>query len=549
MVEIMLVLTKYFFNYNYKKNFFILLILIISCNNPSLHLKDSNIQNEKNLKNSTLDYEHQINSKALNHFLDGEMYFSQGDYSMAVIEFQDALRYDSSSASIYLSLAEVFLRLNKFERSEETLKAALLLNESKKEIRELLAQQYLMRGDIDLGEKQYLILESTYPNDIHFSFILAEISYRKGNIKSAQEKYWNIYLKDSTQIQALSRAAELSKINGEIEFSFKAFEKLVLIQPENLQFWKDYSELASSLKFFDKAIDGLNNLSRLTSDDPIIKERLGILYFEQNQFSKCDSIFSLLYNNGEISPGILYYKTRLAIFEQDFNSAEFFSSKQIELFPSEISGYTNLALSYINLKNSVDAISILIKAKNKFPSNFTINYMLGSAYNNQKKFELAIESLNIALKIEPNSRSTKHLLANAHNSIGQWPMSENFYKELINSDKKDAQALNNYSYTLAERGLKLKEALNMSQKAIELEPNNSAYLDTIGWIFYKLKKYNKAIDYIQKSISLDPNNIVVLEHLGDVYMKINKVEDAKFYYKKILDLDKSNSRVLNKINR
>ena len=175
--------------------------------------------------------------------------------------------------------------------------------------------------------------------------------------------------------------------------------------------------------------------------------------------------------------------------------------------------------------------------------------MLGSTYNNQKKFELAIESLNTALRLDPNSRSTKHLLANAHNSIGQWPISENLYKELINSDKKDAQALNNYSYTLAERGLKLKEALNMSQKAIELEPNNSAYLDTIGWIFYKLKKYNKAIDYIEKSISLDPNNVVVLEHLGDVYMEINKVQDAKFYYKKILDLDKNNSRILNKINR
>ena len=545
----MLVLIKYFFNYNYKKIFFFLLILIISCSNPSLNIKDSDIQKEKNFKNLILDDEQQINSKALNHFLDGEMYFSQGDYSMAVIEFQDALRYDSSSASIYLSLAEVFLRLNKFERSEETLKKALLLNESKKEIRELLAQQYLMRGDIDLGEKEYLILESTYPNDIHFSFILAEISYRKGNIKNAQEKYWNIYLKDSTQIQALSRAAELSKINGEIQFSFNAYEKLVLIQPENLQFWKNYSELASSLKFFDKAINGLNNLSRLTNDDPIITERLGILYFEQNQFFKSDSIFSSLYNNGEISPGILYYKTRLAIFEQDFNSAEFFSLKQIELFPTEISGYTNLALSYINLKNSIDAISILIKAKNKFPTNFSINYMLGSTYNNQKKFELAIESLNTALRLDPNSRSTKHLLANAHNSIGQWPISENLYKELINSDKKDAQALNNYSYTLAERGLKLKEALNMSQKAIELEPNNSAYLDTIGWIFYKLKKYNKAIDYIEKSISLDPNNVVVLEHLGDVYMEINKVQDAKFYYKKILDLDKNNSRILNKINR
>lgn len=533
---------------NYKKNIFFLFPIFFSCYNSTVNIKNPSVEFEKKIENSIL-VEKEINSKALSHFLDGEMYFSQGNFSMAVIEFQDALRYDSSSASIYLSLAEVFLRLNKFERAEETLKSALLLNDSKKEVRELLAQQYLMRGDIDLGEKQYLILESTYPSDIQFSFILAEIAYRKGKVKNAQEKYWNIYIKDSSQVQALSRAAELSKINGELEFSFSAFEKLVLIQPENIQFWKNYSELASNLKIFDKAIDGFNNLARLSNDDPIIKERLGILYFENNQFAQSDSIFSLLYNNGEISPGILYYKTRMAIIEQDFDSAEFFSSKQIELFPSEISGYTNLALCYINLSNSDDAISILIRAKNKFPNNFSINYMLGSTYNSQKKFQLAIESLNSALKIDPDSRSTKHLLANAYNSMNQWPISENLYKELIRSDKMDAQALNNYSYTLAERGLKLKEALNMSQRAIQLDPDNSAYLDTIGWIFYKLKKYNKAIDYIQKSISLDPNNIVVLEHLGDAYMKINKIEEAKLYYNKILHLDENNSRILNKINK
>ena len=540
------------FNKNFMKNILkkiipLFFLIILGCNNPSINIDSSNIKYPNKIE-KLITTPKEINTKALQHFLDGEMYLSQGDYSMAVIEFQDALRYDALSSAIYLSLAEVLLRLNKFERAEEILIQALELNDSIQEIRELLAQQYLMRGDINLGEKEYIILEASYPKEIQYSYILAEILYRKGNTEKARDKFWNIYVQDSYQVQALSRVAELSKIIGDEQFSFNAFEKLVLLQPENLQFWKNYSELASSLQLFDKAINGLNNLSRLTSDDPIVKERLGILYFENNEYIRSDSILTDLYNKGERSPSLLYYKTRISILNNDFNNSEIFSTEQIQLYPNEVSGYTNLAITYINIDNSFDAIAILLKAKKKFPRNFSINYMLGSTYNNEKKFTLAIESLNKALDLDPNSRSTKHLLANVHNSIGDWSISENIYKELIKSDQKDAQALNNYSYTLAERGLKLKEALNMSQKANELEPNNAAFLDTMGWVFYKLKKYNKAINYIQKSVSLNPNNIVVLEHLGDVYMKINKPDDAKLYYNKILDIDKNNFRIKDKLD-
>jgi len=538
---------KYFIKNILRKITPLFFLIILGCNNPSINIDSSNIKLENNIE-KLITSPKEINTKALQHFLDGEMYSSQGNYSMAVIEFQDALRYDASSSAIYLSLAEVLLRLNKFERAEEILIQALELNDSIQEIRELLAQQYLMRGDINLGEKQYIILEASYTKEIQYSYILAEILYRKGNTEKARDKFWNIYIQDSYQVQALSRVAELSKSIGDQQFSFNAFEKLVLIQPENLQFWKNYSELASSLQLFDKAINGLNNLSRLTSDDPIVKERLGILYFENNEYIRSDSILSDLYNKGERSPGILYYKTRISIINNNFNNSEIFSTEQIELYPNEISGYTNLAITYINIDNSLDAIAILLKSEKKFPKNFSINYMLGSTYNNEKKFTLAIESLNKALELDPNSRSTKHLLANIHNSIGDWSVSENIYKELIISDDKDAQALNNYSYTLAERGLKLKEALTMSQKAIELEPNNAAFMDTMGWVLYKLKKYNKAINYIQKSISLNPNNIIVLEHLGDVYMKINKPNDAKLYYNKILDIDKNNFKIKEKLD-
>ena len=117
---------------------------------------------------------------------------------------------------------------------------------------------------------------------------------------------------------------------------------------------------------------------------------------------------------------------------------------------------------------------------------------------------------------------------------------DRLYRGLIESDTNDVQALNNYSYSLVERNIQLNKALAMAKKAIELEPNNAAYLDTIGWIYYKMDNVEKALSFIRKSVELDNNNAVVLEHLGDVLFSNNQIEEAMIFYLKALDIDKNN---------
>ena len=274
---------------------------------------------------------------------------------------------------------------------------------------------------------------------------------------------------------------------------------------------------------------------------------MGILYYENNEIESADSIFTMLYEDGTRTPGILFYLGRISISDGDYTHLAVLATEQVELFPDEISGYTNLALAYINLDNPLDAISILLRARDKFPKSFGVNYLLGSTYSTEKKYELAKKSLKTALSIDPESRPTKHLLATVYNYLEEWTFSDKLYEELVSSDKSDGQALNNYSYTLAERGIKLRTAMNMAEKAMELEPGNPAYLDTIGWIYFKQKKFEKALKYIEQSISKNPENAVVLEHLGDVLMKVDRPEDARTYYGKALAIDKNNDRLQRKI--
>ena len=136
-----------------------------------------------------------------------------------------------------------------------------------------------------------------------------------------------------------------------------------------------------------------------------------------------------------------------------------------------------------------------------------------------------------------------------HNHLGEWQSSLQLYEDLLLLDQSDSQALNNYSYTLAERDMRLDDALQMAHKAIDLEPENAAYLDTIGWIYYKSNKYKQALQYIQASIRIEEDNAVVLEHLGDVLIKLDRRAEALDYYGKALGIDTDNERLREKLEK
>lgn len=98
------------------------------------------------------------------------------------------------------------------------------------------------------------------------------------------------------------------------------------------------------------------------------------------------------------------------------------------------------------------------------------------------------------------------------------------------------------------RGVELDKALEMSKISIEKDPGNASYLDTIGWIYFKLKKYKLAKENIEKSLSVNPNSAVVLEHLGDIYNAMKDYPGALRYWKMSLEKNPNNSTLKEKID-
>jgi tetratricopeptide (TPR) repeat protein len=126
-----------------------------------------------------------------------------------------------------------------------------------------------------------------------------------------------------------------------------------------------------------------------------------------------------------------------------------------------------------------------------------------------------------------DERENIHFMRGAmYEKMKRYDQSEAEFRKVLELNPDSAAALNYLGYTLADRNVRLNEALEMIQKAVEKEPTNSAYLDSLGWVYYRLGRYEEAEDYLKRSIARFSKDPTVHDHLGDVYLKQGKLKEA-----------------------
>ena len=526
-----------------KINFIISLLFFCNCvSKPPVIVEDpitiDEIHTESNAEIVTKPKE---NVRAIAHFMDGQLFMSQGNYSMAILEFQDALELDPEASTIIVSMAESYWKLGKAKKSEELLFNALNINPTDNEAREILANQYIYQNKHDKAIEQYRVLaENAVEGNTKYLIALAKLVLSQNNINESISLFIKAYEKDKSRIDILEEAANLSLRSRQLEKATNLYKQLIDIDNNNSYYLSTYIDLIVMSGDYDNGIVALKSLIEIEGETTERLSQLGILYYNTNRIVKAKPIFNKLLSMDHFDATTMHFLSNIYIEQGILDSALIIANKIIDHHPSDPRGYLDAALTELNNENPIGAIEILEPVNRTFNNEFSIQYLLGSSYQQLEEYDKATVVLRQSLKIYPESRGARHTLAIASDALSYWNESDSLYEGLIESDTNDVQALNNYSYSLVERNIQLNKALAMAKKAIELEPNNAAYLDTIGWIYYKMDNVEKALSFIRKSVELDNNNAVVLEHLGDVLFSNNQIEEAMLFYLKALDIDKNN---------
>jgi len=230
----------------------------------------------------------------------------------------------------------------------------------------------------------------------------------------------------------------------------------------------------------------------------------------------------------------------------------------IELIHDEASAYIKdrdslkilEASIYMNMKRYNDAIEIYKWFVDSDPKNVQNILWLAQAYASAKNYKKAEETLMKVSDIDPENVRHLFQLSLIYDSTGQFENAEKALNKVLKMQPNNSLALNNLAYMYIENDTKISKAIDMVKRAIEIQPRNGAYHDTLGWGYYKKRKYQDAKKHIENALKWEETDGkgVIYEHYGDILIKLKMKKDAIEAYRKAIKMGEDKNRIQQKLN-
>ncbi len=187
-----------------------------------------------------------------------------------------------------------------------------------------------------------------------------------------------------------------------------------------------------------------------------------------------------------------------------------------------------------------EVIAISDSANTYASDDAFVQFFTGASYMLTDRPEEALSWLESA-SFAPANRNFRSViqstLADVQSDLDRWDEAKRSYERSLRLDPENHNAMNNYAYYLSTRGEELDFALKLAEQAVSFQPENAAYLDTMGWVYFQRGEYSEAKTYIQRSVDTGEAGPEVYEHLGDVFEALGNVEDAINWWNKALEND------------
>lgn len=526
------------------------------------------------------------NEKALYFFIEGKTLELRNNFVGAIENYRTALKFDKSPG-IYHALAEVYFKVSKFNEAQTEISNALKLKPDEQNYLETLANIYIAKKDfkkaIDTYEK-IISLDSNYTYGLYSLarlyqemkmpakaiVIYEKITNKIGYDFDVLNKMYDIYIGykdfgkatgvleailklDPYNINIKKLLATLYVKNNNLSDARKMYEEIYVLDPEDKEV---QSELVKIYFKNNESGRAFENFSKMLGKDSLgfwEKVQVGELYYNliTQDISAADIAKGIFLNlNNEYPDQWIPYYYLGAIDVLEKNNTEYHEKFNKAIMNADTSRevYINIGFTYFQQGETDAALETLDQGLARFPDDYRLNYIKGLSLQQDNRESEAIAFLEKAIASNSQDIGILSTLALAYDNQGEYKKSSDIYEMALKLDPQNALILNNYAYNLSERGENLDKALSMAKIAVEKEPNNASYLDTIGWIYFKMKNYKLAKKFIEKSLSINPNSAVVLEHLGDVFNAMKDNSNALKYWKLSLEKNPNNKSLKDKID-
>ncbi len=373
-----------------------------------------------------------------------------------------------------------------------------------------------------------------------FKLLILESFYAIDNLKKIAD--YNLNRDFLSNIDLLFLAGYYLRLNDR-----KTFERIINRLSD--RFNKNYiiNNYSSSNNLFYKKATLKNILSYYLYN---------MAFKESDKYEKSSSYVKILL---EMS---IYFSPNMDISR--YSLAEIYTNEKSEYIAIRKLNEINNQ-SYFSLAANLKKLSIfkLIKSKEKYenllfqlkqkaPQNIFIMYELANFHKFNKNFHKAIKIYEKLIEAGEKNNRLLFLYATSLDKTGKWVDAKKILLKIINNDKYDTSSLNYLSYSLAVKKIDLDLALNLIKRALQIEPDNPFFLDTLGWVQFQRDDYNSSLVFLEKAVSIEPINAEIIDHLGDCYLMLNRVNEAIYEWRKALQYETNKETLLiikGKINK
>lgn len=504
---------------------------------------------------------------------------------LAIEQYEALVKIQAKDIDNHLVLGGLYAMDRESTKAETELKSALEIDPKSEEAVIQLARLYAEQGNGVKGiQTLNAVPESARTSKIYST--LGAIYEQQHDTKQAIAAYQRAVALDKDNIEALRGLAQSLASDDQMEAALNAYKSVQSADQQDWQSLIEISRIYRRMGKFDQALDSLKKAESMAQESTMeIPYEEAIVLEAQGKFDDATALLQKLvtrstspdgnYTTPERSNRALFLERLGNIYKETGRPQQALDTfhKMVDLGGDEgVRGYQEIIDIYRDQKQWSDASRTAEEAAKKYPGDKQIKLMLALQLADDGKGDQGVQIAKGLLKGNPEDRDTYIFLSNIYGRLKRWKEAEDAlmeadklatrpeekayvqfalgalyerqkkydqaeaaFRQVLKQDPSNVMTLNYLGYMMADHGLHLEEALGMIKRAVELDPQNAAYLDSLGWVYFKLGNYDEAEDNLRRAVEKQPNDPTIQDHLGELYAKTGKLKLATVHWERALD--------------
>ncbi len=500
----------------------------------------------------------------------------------AIEQYEQIVRLEPDNVDDHLLLGRLYRLNNELQKAEAEFKTAVKLQPYSEEAVTTLAYLYNEQGN---SAKALQLLGNITGGD-RTGRLYAALGFtyeQQKDYKKAIEAWRKSVEFDPDNLDAKRSLAQNLMNDGQNEAALEEFRQIVEADPQDAQTYMRMAELYRRAGKFDDAMAALKKAQNYVQDSLEVPYNMAIVYQAQGRFDDAIQILSDLasksektnYSAGERNNRAVFLE-RLGGIYRDTGKTQLAVDtfrKMLDLGDDNAArAYQEIVDTYREAKMWPQATAAAREGATKLPHDRNLKLTLAAQLADTGKPDEAIADVKAMLKGTPEDRDLYVSLAQMTSRLRRWKDAEDYihkaqtlstkpdekkevdfiagsiyerqkkydeaelmFKKVLDADKRNPMVLNYLGYMLADRGIRLEEALGYIKQAVQLDPQNGAYLDSLGWAYFKMGDYDLAEENLRRATERMGNDPTVQDHLAEVYAKTGRLKLAAAHWERAIE--------------